>query len=160
MINPSGGLISKGHPLGATGIAQCAELCWQLRGLADKRQVPNVKLALQQNIGLGGAVIVALYKLGFPELQTQSGAVTSSTTKAIDSEENEFEVSKYFQLLQNEMEQDKENLVQKFRGIYGIRVRKSSGKEGYWVINTKNGKGKIQFNGKGIINLMSINKLQ
>ena len=41
VVNPSGGLISKGHPLGATGLAQCAELCWQLRGLAGKRQVLN-----------------------------------------------------------------------------------------------------------------------
>jgi sterol carrier protein 2 len=49
------------------GLAQCAELCWQLRGMAGRRQVPNAKLALQHNIGLGGAVVVALYKLGFPE---------------------------------------------------------------------------------------------
>lgn len=67
VVNPSGGLISKGHPLGATGLAQCAELCWQLRGLAEKRQVPGVKLALQHNLGLGGAVVVSLYRLGFPE---------------------------------------------------------------------------------------------
>lgn len=66
VINPSGGLISKGHPLGATGIAQCAELCWQLRNAAGERQVPNAKLALQHNIGLGGAVVVALYRLGYP----------------------------------------------------------------------------------------------
>lgn len=54
MINPSGGLTSKGHPLGATGLAQCSELCWQLRGEAEKRQVTNAKLALQHNLGLGG----------------------------------------------------------------------------------------------------------
>uniref|UniRef100_A0A7N6B7H9 Sterol carrier protein 2 n=1 Tax=Anabas testudineus TaxID=64144 RepID=A0A7N6B7H9_ANATE len=46
VVNPSGGLISKGHPLGATGLAQCAELCWQLRGKADRRQVPGAKVAL------------------------------------------------------------------------------------------------------------------
>jgi len=67
VVNPSGGLISKGHPLGATGIAQCAELCWQLRGMAGKRQVKDVKVALQHNIGLGGAAVVGMYKLGFPE---------------------------------------------------------------------------------------------
>lgn len=61
----SGGLISKGHPLGATGLAQCTELCLQLRGLAEKRQVPGAKIALQHNIGLGGASIVALYRKGF-----------------------------------------------------------------------------------------------
>jgi acetyl-CoA acetyltransferase len=62
VVNPSGGLISKGHPLGATGLAQCAELTWQLRGQADKRQVDNVTGALQHNIGLGGAAVVTAYQ--------------------------------------------------------------------------------------------------
>jgi len=62
VVNPSGGLISKGHPLGATGLAQCSELTWQLRGTADKRQVAGAKLALQHNIGLGGAAVVSVYK--------------------------------------------------------------------------------------------------
>jgi acetyl-CoA acetyltransferase len=66
VVNPSGGLISKGHPLGATGLAQCSELCWQLRGMCGNRQVPDAKVALQHNIGLGGAVVVTLYRLGFP----------------------------------------------------------------------------------------------
>jgi sterol carrier protein 2 len=65
VVNPSGGLISKGHPLGATGLAQCAELNWQLRGEAAKRQVDGAKVALQHNIGLGGAVVVTMYKKGF-----------------------------------------------------------------------------------------------
>ena len=62
MVNPSGGLISKGHPLGATGLAQCSELTWQLRGQADKRQVDDVDVALQHNIGLGGAAVVSIYR--------------------------------------------------------------------------------------------------
>jgi acetyl-CoA acyltransferase len=62
VVNPSGGLISKGHPLGATGLAQCSELTWQLRGDADKRQVEGAKVALQHNIGLGGAAVVSVYK--------------------------------------------------------------------------------------------------
>ena len=62
VVNPSGGLISKGHPLGATGLAQCAELNWQLRGEADARQVEGAKLALQHNLGLGGAAVVAMYR--------------------------------------------------------------------------------------------------
>ena len=62
VVNPSGGLISKGHPLGATGLAQCAELNWQLRGEADKRQVDDAKVALQHNIGLGGAAVVTAYQ--------------------------------------------------------------------------------------------------
>jgi acetyl-CoA acyltransferase len=62
VVNPSGGLISKGHPLGATGLAQCAELTWQLRGSAGKRQVDGANAALQHNIGLGGAAVVTLYQ--------------------------------------------------------------------------------------------------
>ncbi len=62
VVNPSGGLISKGHPLGATGLAQCAELNWQLRGEADKRQVKGAKIALQHNLGLGGAAVVTMYR--------------------------------------------------------------------------------------------------
>jgi sterol carrier protein 2 len=61
VVNPSGGLISKGHPLGATGLAQCAELNWQVRGEADARQVEGAKIALQHNLGLGGAAVVAMY---------------------------------------------------------------------------------------------------
>jgi acetyl-CoA acetyltransferase len=62
VVNPSGGLISKGHPLGATGLAQCSELSWQLRGEAGERQVEGVLNALQHNIGLGGAAVVTLYR--------------------------------------------------------------------------------------------------
>jgi len=62
VTNPSGGLLSKGHPLGATGLAQCAELVWQLRGTADKRQVQGARMALQHNLGLGGACVVTLYQ--------------------------------------------------------------------------------------------------
>lgn len=61
VVNPSGGLLSKGHPLGATGLAQCAELVWQLRGQAEKRQVEGARVALQHNLGLGGACVVTMY---------------------------------------------------------------------------------------------------
>ncbi|WP_447919786.1 lipid-transfer protein [Achromobacter aegrifaciens] len=62
VTNPSGGLLSKGHPLGATGLAQCAELVEQLRGCAGARQVEGARLALQHNLGLGGACVVTLYE--------------------------------------------------------------------------------------------------
>ena len=62
VTNPSGGLLAKGHPLGATGLAQCAELTWQLRGLAGPRQVEGARIALQHNIGLGGACVVTMYE--------------------------------------------------------------------------------------------------
>jgi acetyl-CoA acetyltransferase len=62
VINPSGGLMSKGHPVGATGLAQCFELTQQLRGNAGARQVNNAKMALQHNLGLGGAAVITLYQ--------------------------------------------------------------------------------------------------
>lgn len=80
IVNPSGGLISKGHPLGATGLAQCAELgkqsiqeddrdsqtkfkvVWHLRGWATSREVPGTRYCLQHNMGLGGATVVTIYK--------------------------------------------------------------------------------------------------
>ena len=90
VVNPSGGLISKGHPLGATGLAQCYELCSQVmsknlqtkyvtinnqvRGEADKRQVDGARVALQHNLGLGGAVVVALYKMGFPGAEARAAS--------------------------------------------------------------------------------------
>ena len=62
VVNPSGGLLSKGHPLGATGLAQCTELVQQLRGNADKRQVEGARVALQHNVGIGGACVVTMYR--------------------------------------------------------------------------------------------------
>jgi len=147
VVNPSGGLISKGHPLGATGIAQCSELYWQLLGKADKRQVPGAKVALQQNIGLGGAVIVALYKQGFPKTsQTPKKEVAKSTT---DKDPTIFKVYKIFKILEEAMLDDKENIIERVRGIYCFKVTNTQGKEGMWIIDAKNGKGSITFYGTG-----------
>jgi sterol carrier protein 2 len=62
VTNPSGGLLSKGHPLGATGLAQCYEVTRQLRGTAAATQVDGARLGLQHNLGLGGACVVTLYE--------------------------------------------------------------------------------------------------
>ena len=62
VVNPSGGLMSKGHPIGATGVAQCFELVHQMRGTADQRQVQGAKIGLQHNLGVGGGVVVTIYK--------------------------------------------------------------------------------------------------
>lgn len=146
VINPSGGLISKGHPLGATGLAQCAELCWQLRGQAGPRQVPGAKIALQHNIGLGGAVVVGVYRLGFPEHhQRRIGLRRVAAATSSDG----FKVTPYLNVLQQAMEEDSDNLVERHRGIYGFRVKRADGAEGFWVINAKTGKGSVEFNSKG-----------
>ncbi|KAG7189846.1 hypothetical protein KM043_017501 [Ampulex compressa] len=143
VINPSGGLISKGHPLGATGLAQCSELCWQLRGLAGKRQVPRAKLALQHNIGLGGAVVVALYRLGFPEQ-----AIVKRNVK-VHADPEIFKANVLFKALEIAMQEDTDGLIDRVRGIYGFKVINGpGGAEGYWIINAKTGKGCVEYNGK------------
>ena len=73
-MNPSGGLISKGHPLGATGVAQCAELNWQLRGECGPRQVKGAKVALQHNLGLGGNVVVTAYRIFISKMNITEAA--------------------------------------------------------------------------------------
>lgn len=146
VVNPSGGLISKGHPLGATGLAQCSELCWQLRGEADKRQVKGAKLALQHNIGLGGAAIVALYRLGFPYVKNPVNK--NLTAGKLKDTPDGFLVTPYMKLLEEAMQDDKDNLIEKVRGIYGFKVTNGpDGAEGYWVINAKTGKGSVAYKG-------------
>lgn len=142
VVNPSGGLISKGHPLGATGIAQCSELCWQLRGEAGKRQVPGAKLALQHNIGLGGAVVVALYRLGFPQAVRRNNVAASA-------DPSKFKAYTLLQALGVAMQEDTDGFIEGVRGIYGLKVINGpNGAEGFWVINAKVGKGKVEYNGK------------
>ena len=145
VINPSGGLISKGHPLGATGLAQCAEICWQLRGEAGPRQVKNARLGLQHNIGLGGAVVVGLYRLGYPYAKN---TVKMNLTAAIKASPDGFQVTPYMKFLQEAMDDDQDNLVEKFRGCYGFRVTNGpNDAEGFWIINAKTGRGKVIYNG-------------
>lgn len=148
VVNPSGGLISKGHPLGATGLAQCAELVWQLRGEAGPRQVPGAKLALQHNIGLGGAVVVALYQIGFPEYQKTNIGVRRVASEDYALSDEGFVVTPYLKILQTAMEEDEDGLIEKHRNVFGLRIIRKDGKIGQWVINCKEGKGKIIFNGK------------
>lgn len=141
VINPSGGLISKGHPLGATGLAQCSELCWQLRGQAGKRQVPGAKLALQHNLGLGGAAVVTLYKMGF---RGNDRGIVAATTAA----EEEFQSAAIFNAIQNALEADGPALVKKVKGVYCFQVKDGpGGSEAKWIVDAKNGSGSVTFNG-------------
>ncbi|XP_046882933.1 sterol carrier protein 2 [Hypomesus transpacificus] len=141
VVNPSGGLISKGHPLGATGLAQCAELCWQLRGEADKRQVHKAKVGLQHNIGLGGAVVVALYRMGFPqEDSSQVAAVPTSAPGGLE----DFKTFSVFQEIEKKLQEEGEGLVKKIGGVFAFKVKDGpEGKEALWVVDVKNGKGSV-----------------
>jgi len=134
VVNPSGGLISKGHPLGATGLAQCNELCLQLRGKADKRQVPGAKIALQHNIGLGGAAVVTLYRLGFPGHTSKNRpGVTTMSLKC----------EPVFDLIASRVKQDGPNLVKKIRGSFLFKVTASDGSLHQWLVDLKNGNGSV-----------------
>ncbi|CAH1773112.1 unnamed protein product [Owenia fusiformis] len=144
VVNPSGGLISKGHPLGATGLAQCAELSWQLRGLAGKRQVPGAKIALQHNLGLGGAAVVTIYRLGFPEA-VQSGLQTMAVSSSALGSEG-FKSSPVFVELEKELKKNGADIVKKVKAVYVFKVRGGpGGKEGVWVVDAKSGNGSVSF---------------
>ncbi|XP_056148970.1 sterol carrier protein 2 [Lampris incognitus] len=141
VVNPSGGLISKGHPLGATGLAQCSELCWQLRGQADRRQVPGAKVALQHNIGLGGAVVVTLFRMGFPqETRSHVAAVLTSAPSGLGG----FKSYTVFQEIEKKLQEEGEQLVKKIGGVFAFKVKDGpDGKEGLWIVDVKNGKGAV-----------------
>ncbi|XP_019851926.1 PREDICTED: non-specific lipid-transfer protein-like [Amphimedon queenslandica] len=140
VINPSGGLISKGHPLGATGLAQCAELCWQLRGAAGKRQVASAKVALQHNLGLGGAVVVTLYRLGFPQQANRSNiktTVSSSTTGAT------MKCTPFFDEVETRMKTEGSSMVKKIKGSFLFKITGGDGKVHEWLVDLKSGSGSV-----------------
>ncbi|KAI1712543.1 SCP-2 sterol transfer family domain-containing protein [Ditylenchus destructor] len=129
VVNPSGGLISKGHPIGATGVAQAVELCNQLRGRCGPRQVPNCKYALQHNIGIGGAGVVALYKLASENGQQgpkpQSG-VSGSTFKS----------DAIFEEIRGRASEEKD-LAKQINASYRFTITDSKGQTKNWTIDMK-----------------------
>jgi len=155
VVNPSGGLISKGHPLGATGLAQVSELTWQLRNMAGKRQVKGAKVALQHNIGLGGAAVVGVYRLGFPEAAasrpfnkphnpavdatdtpvTAGEAVPKSATGPAE------QIRAVFTAIKDRIASDP-SVVQRVNGVYQFDIKGSGAVQSY-TIDLKNGTGSV-----------------
>ena len=89
-VNIDGGALALGHPLGATGLAQCAEMCWQLRNEAGRRQVKDARVAMSHNLGLGGAAVVTVYKrpdewLDLPMKRPVSGGTGLPEDEGVDS---------------------------------------------------------------------------
>uniref|UniRef100_A0A8D2NQX1 Sterol carrier protein 2 n=1 Tax=Zosterops lateralis melanops TaxID=1220523 RepID=A0A8D2NQX1_ZOSLA len=118
VINPSGGLISKGHPLGATGLAQCAELCWQLRGLC-----------------LNNCLYVFCFSNG------RIAAVPLSA--AVDG----FKAHLVFKEIEKKLQEEGEQFVKKIGGVFAFKVKDGpGGKEATWVVDVKNGKGSVALN--------------
>lgn len=146
VINPSGGLISKGHPLGATGIAQCAELSWQLRGEADKRQVNNVKYALSHNIGLGGAAVVGVYTLGFPQAsQSLSKPSVSDSPSDLKSVTSTHKSGQFFDEVAAKLKEDS-SLVSKVKAKVGFVVTLDNNKTISYVLDFQNAPGSVFVN--------------
>lgn len=142
VINPSGGLISKGHPLGATGLAQCTELCWQLRGEAGLRQVKGARIALQHNLGLGGAVVITMYRLGFPELKYDGKkpyALSHHPTSA-----KKMKADMFFELIGESIKSGGEELVKKVNGSYLFKITGPGGITKKWLVDLKKGKGSLK----------------
>eukprot|EP00731_Ephydatia_muelleri_P018972 Em0011g1012a len=149
VVNPSGGLISKGHPLGATGLAQCAELCWQLRGLAEKRQVPGVKLALQHNLGLGGAAVVALYRLGFPERARRVGLSMAATAGGAKLKSDAI-----LSLIEERVKKEGSELVKKVKASFLLKITGSDGVVNEYLVDLKEGNGSFaKGTGKGDVTI-------
>jgi len=115
-------------------------LCWQLRGQADKRQVKGAKIALQHNIGIGGAVVVSLYKMGFPQKSRIQAVYTSGSI------EKSFKSYAIFKEIEKALEANGENIVKKMKGVFCFRVKGGpDGKEGIWVVDVKSGKGSVKY---------------
>lgn len=93
--------------------------------------------------GLGGAVVVALYRLGFPR-----DTIYRNNVKAIANPDN-FKANVLFKALEIAMQEDEDGLIDRVRGIYGFKVINGpGGAEGYWVVNAKEGRGSVEYNGK------------
>ena len=133
VVNPSGGLISKGHPLGATGLAQCYELCNQLRNECGKRQVKNAKVGMQHNLGLGGACVVGIYQKYKP-LQLIQTSIPSA-----DCVESSFKSDIVFKEIEKKLKDEKESLLKKFKAIFAFELSGGpGGKKGLWFVEVKN----------------------
>nr|KAF6445062.1 sterol carrier protein 2 [Molossus molossus] len=122
------------------GLAQCAELCWQLRGEAGKRQVPGAKVALQHNLGIGGAVVVTIYKMGFPKAAKTHKIEAAPASSAVEG----FKANLIFKEIQKKLEEEGEEFVKKIGGIFAFKVKDGpGGQEATWVVDVKNGKGSV-----------------
>ncbi|WP_411023085.1 thiolase C-terminal domain-containing protein, partial [Salmonella sp. s51228] len=146
-MNPSGGLISKGHPLGATGLAQCSELCWQLRGQAGSRQVNGARIALQHNLGLGGAVVITLYRHGFPELCYGSKRPYALSHQSTNG--RKFKSDEIFGMISAGLKAQGAEMVKKINGIDAFVLPGSKPSDiKHWIVDLKNGNGEVK-EGKG-----------
>jgi len=138
VINPSGGLISKGHPLGATGIAQCVELCLHLRNLAGKRQVPNAQIGLQHNLGLGGACVVAAYRKPDWSISQKSTSLPALKGGSVTAEQ--FKCGVIFDAISEQVCDPKnKSMIDKVNASYKFKVSSNAGLKGIWLVNAKSG---------------------
>lgn len=103
--------------------------------------MPRARIALQHNLGLGGAAVLTMYRKGF------DGTSANKVAAIAENPEN-FKVYKYMKILEEAMATDEDGLIEKVRGVYGFKVRNGpGGAEGYWVINAREGRGRVAYGG-------------
>ncbi|XP_015780445.1 PREDICTED: non-specific lipid-transfer protein-like [Acropora digitifera] len=128
------------HMCFLAGLAQCTELCRQLRGECGKRQVSGAQVALQHNLGLGGAVVVAMYRLGFPN-QQRYRPVPSYTSAA---KKEDFKAAAIFDEMEKTLKTEGPKLVKKIKGVFRFNIKRGS-EEAWWIVDAKNGSGSLKF---------------
>ncbi|XP_051553235.1 sterol carrier protein 2-like [Myxocyprinus asiaticus] len=126
---------------GEEHVARCVEMCLQLRGEAGPRQVHGAKVTLQHNIGLGGAVVVTLYRMGFPqETSSRIAAVPTSASSDLEG----FKAHTVFKEIEKKLQEEGEEFVKKIGGVFSFKVKDGpGGSEAFWVVDVKNGKGSV-----------------
>jgi sterol carrier protein 2 len=123
-----------------------------LRGEADKRQVSNVKYALQHNIGLGGAAVVGIYKLGFPKTSSSSTSAASKASGGSDlrSTTTKHKSGKFFEDIEDKLKQDS-SLVSKINAIIEFSIGLGDNKNISYIVDVKNAPGSVTVNSGGIL---------
>jgi len=111
--------------------------------MAGKRQVSGATVGLQHNLGLGGAVVVSLYKHGFPQQKQQLAAAPTSA-----SAESDFKCAAVFDEIRKALAEEGAQHVKKIKGVFCFKVKNAGGQEGTWVVDVKNGTGAVKYDCK------------
>ena len=130
---------------GATGLAQCAELCWQLRGEAGKRQVASVTHALQHNVGLGGACVVGIYKKAFKQPQQSPQPTLITPVSSASAHYKQLKAARFFEEIEKRL-QDGEGpaFIKKINATIGFDIKPAATTDRLlFVIDLKNAPGKV-----------------
>ena len=119
-------------------------MCWQLRGQAEKRQVPGAKVALQHNLGLGGAVVIAIYRMGFPNAVKGSNGPRSYVSMSHSGATETLKAEAVFEEIGKNIAKEGPALVKKVKGSYLFKIKGSDGNVQEWLLDLKSGEGSLK----------------